>query len=438
MALTQAKKLGLTSKILIGMGTGIIFGLLLRNLFPESTFIDEYITEGFLHVIGTIFVSGLKMLVVPLVFISLVCGTCSLSDPSKLGRLGGKTIAFYLFTTAIALSTAILVAIMIHPGNASLVSEGLSFNATEAPSLAEVIINIVPTNPLQAMSEGNMLQIILFAVIFGFAISHIGERGKRVAALFNDLNEVIMRVVTLIMQLAPYGVFALMAKLALTLGLETFGSVVQYFFVVLGVLLLHGFVVYPTLLKLFSGLNPFIFIRKMRDVQLFAFSTASSNATLPVTIEAAEHRLGVDNKVASFTLPLGATINMDGTAIMQGVATVFIAQVYGVDLTITDYAMVVITATLASIGTAGVPGVGLIMLAMVLNQVGLPVEGIALIIGVDRLLDMVRTAVNVTGDSVATVIIAKSEGAFDIETFNDTQAGKTAGSFTAQVKGQEA
>ncbi|AQS36828.1 Na+/H+ dicarboxylate symporter [Shewanella psychrophila] len=438
MALTQAKKLGLTSKILIGMGGGILFGLLLRNLFPESTFINEYITEGFLHVIGTIFVSGLKMLVVPLVFISLVCGTCSLSDPSKLGRLGGKTIAFYLFTTAIALSASILVAIMVHPGNASLVSEGLTFNAKEAPSLAEVIINIVPTNPLHAMSEGNMLQIILFAVIFGFAISHIGERGKRVAALFNDLNEVIMRVVTLIMQLAPYGVFALMAKLALTLGLETFGSVVKYFFVVLGVLLLHGFVVYPTLLKVFSGLNPITFIRKMRDVQLFAFSTASSNATLPVTIETAEHRLGVDNKVASFTLPLGATINMDGTAIMQGVATVFIAQVYGVDLTITDYAMVVVTATLASIGTAGVPGVGLIMLAMVLNQVGLPVEGIALIIGVDRLLDMVRTAVNVTGDTVATVVIAKSEGEFNEEIFNDTQAGKTAGSFREQVKGQEA
>ncbi|WP_299789697.1 dicarboxylate/amino acid:cation symporter [uncultured Shewanella sp.] len=433
MALTKARKLGLTGKILIGMGAGILFGLLLRNLFPESTFIENYVTEGFLNVIGTIFVSGLKMIVVPLVFISLVCGTCSLSDPSKLGRLGGKTIAFYLFTTAIALSVAISVAILIHPGSASLVSDGLVFNAKEAPSLSQVLINIVPTNPLQAMSEGNMLQIILFAVIFGFAISHIGERGRRVAALFNDLNEVIMRVVTLIMQLAPYGVFALMAKLALTLGIETFGSVVKYFFVVLTVLLLHAFVVYPSLLKLLAGLNPFTFIRKMRDVQLFAFSTASSNATLPVTIETAEHRLGVDNKVASFTLPLGATINMDGTAIMQGVATVFIAQVYGIDLTITDYAMVVITATLASIGTAGVPGVGLIMLAMVLNQVGLPVEGIALIIGVDRLLDMVRTAVNVTGDTVATVVIAKSEKEFNEVTFNDSQAGKAASSFNDQL-----
>ncbi|MGS0690398.1 dicarboxylate/amino acid:cation symporter [Shewanella sp. 0m-8] len=437
MSATKTKKLGLTSKIIIGMFTGIILGLLLRNLFPESDFVKEYITEGVLNVIGTIFISSLKMLVVPLVFVSLVCGTCSLSEPSKVGRLGGKTIAFYLFTTAIALSMAILVAIAVHPGNASMVTEGMQFDVKQAPSLSDVLINLVPTNPLHAMSEGNMLQIIIFAVIFGFAISHIGERGARVAALFNDLNEVIMRVVTLIMQLAPYGVFALMAKLALTLGMETFGSVVKYFFVVLGVLLIHAFVVYPVLLKVFSGLNPFTFIRKIRDVQLFAFSTASSNATLPVTIETAEHRMGVDNKIASFTLPLGATINMDGTAIMQGVATVFIAQVFGIELTITDYAMVVVTATLASIGTAGVPGVGLIMLAMVLNQVGLPVEGIALIIGVDRLLDMVRTAVNVTGDTVATVVIAKSENEFNEDIFNDTQAGKVAPGFNAQVHAEE-
>ncbi|QYJ92298.1 dicarboxylate/amino acid:cation symporter [Shewanella spartinae] len=436
MAGTQNKKLGLTGKILIGMAGGILIGLLLRSFFPGSEFIEEYITNGLLNVIGSIFISSLQMLVVPLVFISLVCGTCSLSDPSSLGRLGGKTIAFYLFTTAIALSMAILVALLVHPGNASLAAENMQYSVKEAPSLSDVLINLVPRNPIQAMTEGNMLQIIIFAVIFGFAISHIGERGKRVSALFNDLNEVIMRVVTLIMQLAPYGIFALMGKLALTLGLETFESVVKYFMVVLAVLLVHAFVSYPVLLKLFSGLSPFTFIRKMRDVQLFAFSTASSNATLPVTLETSEHRLGVDNKVASFTLPLGATINMDGTAIMQGVATVFIAQVFGIDLTITDYAMVVVTATLASIGTAGVPGVGLIMLAMVLNQVGLPVEGIALIMGVDRLLDMVRTAVNVTGDSVATVIIAKSENAFNQATFDDPQAGKTAGSFVDQVNAE--
>ncbi|MCL1105362.1 dicarboxylate/amino acid:cation symporter [Shewanella algicola] len=415
------------------MGLGIVFGLMLRNMLPDNQFIQEYITDGFLHVIGTIFISSLKMLVVPLVFISLVCGTSSLSDPSKLGRLGGKTISFYLFTTAIALTVAILAAVIIHPGNASLAGNALEYSVKDAPSLSEVLINIVPTNPMQAMSEGNMLQIILFAVIFGFAISHIGERGTRVASFFNDLNEVIMRVVTLIMQLAPYGVFALMAKLSLTLGLETFGSVVKYFFLVVAVLLIQGLVVYPTLLKLFSGLSPLMFLRKIRDVQLFAFSTASSNATLPVTIETCEHRMGVDNKIASFTLPLGATLNMDGTAIMQGVATVFIAQVFGIELSIMDYATVVVTATLASIGTAGVPGVGLIMLAMVLNQVGLPVEGIALIIGVDRMLDMIRTAVNVTGDAVGTVIIAKSEGEFNQDTFNNSQAGKAAQSFEEQV-----
>ncbi|MCT7942176.1 dicarboxylate/amino acid:cation symporter [Shewanella sp. SP1S2-7] len=415
------------------MASGILLGLLLRNLLPDSLFVKDYITEGLLHVIGAIFISSLKMLVVPLVFVSLVCGTCSLSDPSKLGRLGGKTISFYLFTTAIALTISIVAAILIHPGNASLVSSTMEFTVKEAPSLSEVIINIVPDNPIQAMTQGNMLQIILFAVIFGFAISHIGERGERVALFFNDLNEIIMRVVTLVMQLAPYGVFALMAKLSLTLGMETFGSVVKYFLLVVAVLLIQALVVYPILLKVFSGLNPLMFLRKIRDVQLFAFSTASSNATLPVTIEASEHRMGVDNKIASFTLPLGATINMDGTAIMQGVATVFIAQVFGIELSLTDYAMVVVTATLASIGTAGVPGVGLIMLAMVLNQVGLPVEGIALIIGVDRLLDMLRTAVNVTGDTVATVIIAKSEGAFNEEVFNDSQAGKAATSFEEQV-----
>ncbi|MCL1075166.1 dicarboxylate/amino acid:cation symporter [Shewanella dokdonensis] len=418
------RKLGLTSKILIGMALGIFIGLILRNAFPGSQFVQEYITEGVLNVMGSIFINCLKMLVVPMVFISLVCGTSSLSEPSKLGRLGGKTLAFYLFTTAVALVLSIFVAVIIHPGSNTLSTVNLAYDAKDAPSLAQVIINIVPTNPIKAMTDGNMLQIIIFAVIFGFAVSHVGDKGRRVAAVFEDLNDVIMRVVTLVMYLAPYGVFALMGKLALTLGLETFKDVLKYFAVVLGVLLLHGFVVYPTLLKLFTGLNPLIFLRKMRDAQLFAFSTASSNATLPVNMETAEHRLGVDNRVASFTLPLGATVNMDGTAIMQGVATVFIAQVYGIHLSVQDYFSVVVTATLASIGTAGVPGVGLVMLAMVLKQVGLPVEGIALILGVDRLLDMVRTAVNITGDSVATVIVAKSENAFDPKIYHDTNAGK--------------
>ncbi|MBE8167641.1 MAG: dicarboxylate/amino acid:cation symporter [Shewanella sp.] len=431
--MTKSKKLGLTAKILLGMLTGLILGFGLRYILPESSFVDEYITNGLLHVIGTIFISCLKMLVVPLVFVSLVCGTCSLSDPSSLGRLGGKTISFYLFTTCVAITLAILATVLIQPGNASMATDALEYTAKAAPSLSQVLIDIVPTNPVKAMTEGKMLQIIIFAVIFGFAISHIGERGKRVAAFFDDINEVIMRVVTLVMQLAPYGVFALIAKLALTVDAKAFAELFKYFFVVLGVLILHGLVIYPVLLKLLSGLNPIIFLKKIRDVHLFAFSTASSSATLPVTIETAEHRMGVNNKIASFTLPLGATINMDGTAIMQGVATVFIAQVYGIDLSIGDYVTVVVTATLASIGTAGVPGVGLVMLAMVLNQVGLPVEGIGLIIGVDRLLDMVRTAVNVTGDCAVTCIVAKSENEFNEDVFNDPNAGKLRSSLSEQV-----
>jgi Na+/H+-dicarboxylate symporter len=281
-----------------------------------------------------------------------------------------------------------------------------------------------PSNPMAAMSQGNTLQVIVFAVLFGIAISLAGEAGQRVSDFFSDVNEVIMKLVTLLMKVAPYGIFFLMAKLFTGLGLDSIANLAAYFLVLVAALLIHAFVTYSILLKVLSGLSPIVFWKKMKDAIMFAFSTASSNATIPVTMETATHRLGVSNKVASFTIPLGATINMDGTAIMQGVATAFIAQAFGVDLSIGDYMTVILTATLASVGTAGVPGVGLIMLAMVLNQVGLPLEGIALIMGVDRLLDMIRTAVNITGDSVVTCIVAKSENELDIDAFNDPKAGE--------------
>jgi Na+/H+-dicarboxylate symporter len=290
--------------------------------------------------------------------------------------------------------------------------------------LAQVIIDIFPDNPFKAMAQGNMLQVIVFALLFGISIALSGDAGKRVAGLFDDLNIIIMKLVTVLMNLAPYGVFALMAKLFATIGIDTISSLLTYFVLVLFVLAVHALVAYPIILKLMSGLSPILLLKKVRDAVIFAFSTASSSATLPVTIETAIRKLGVNNSVASFTLPLGANINMDGTAIMQGVATVFIAQVYGVDLSVSDYLLVVLTATLASIGTAGVPGVGLIMLAMVLEQVNLPVEGIALIIGVDRLLDMTRTAVNVTGDCMVSCIVAKSEGELDLKTYRDPNAGR--------------
>ncbi|OZB04698.1 MAG: dicarboxylate/amino acid:cation symporter [Idiomarina sp. 34-48-12] len=416
------KKLSLTSRIVIGMFAGIAVGILLKTIFPDSTIVEGYLTKGLFYVVGQIFISSLQMLVVPLVFVSLVVGTCSLSDPSKLGRLGGKSVGLYLITTAIAITFAIAMAVLVQPGTGIELATDATYEPTEAPSLAQVIIDLFPTNPFNAFANGNMLQIIVFALLFGIAMALVGKPGERVKTLFDDFNEVIMKLVIILMNIAPYGVFALMAKLFSETSFETIFSLGKYFLLVLFVLIAHALITYPIILKGLSGMNPIIFLRKMREVQIFGFSTASSNATMPVTLETVTKRLGVHNSVGSFTVPLGATINMDGTAIMQGVATVFIAQVYLVDLSIADYLMVVLTATLASVGTAGVPGVGMIMLAMVLGQVGLPVEGIGLIIGVDRLLDMTRTAVNVTGDAMVSVIVAKSEGALDEDVFNDAKA----------------
>lgn len=432
--MTSPHKSSLTTRIVIGMILGIALGSFLQWLMPNgkdlvlNVFLFElslqnFLVDGVLEIIGQIFMASLRMLVVPLVFVSLVCGVCSLQDTTKLGRIGGKAIGLYLVTTAIAISFAIFVAILIGPGEGVGMTANTSFSSREAPSLAQVIIQMFPTNPFEAFAQGKMLQIIVFALLFGIAIALSGKAGERVANIFEDLNEVIMRLVAILMNIAPYGVFALLASLFTTVSIETFGNLIVYFLVVLFVLLGHALITYPMLLKLFTGLNPLTFLVKMRDAAIFAFSTASSNATIPVTLETATKKMGVKNSIASFTVPLGATINMDGTAIMQGVATVFIAQVFSQDLTLADYVTVVLTATLASIGTAGVPGVGLIMLAMVLDQVGLPVEGIALIIGVDRLLDMTRTAVNVTGDSMVSLIVAKSEGQFDNEMFLDEKAG---------------
>ncbi|RUO74354.1 dicarboxylate/amino acid:cation symporter [Pseudidiomarina sediminum] len=416
------KKLSLTARIVIGMFAGILVGFLLKLLFPESVLVEGYLTKGLFHVIGQIFISSLQMLVVPLVFVSLVVGTCSLSDPSKLGRLGGKSVLLYMITTAIAISFAIMAGVLIQPGAGVAMPTDATFEPSQAPSLAQVIIDLFPKNPFSAMANGNMLQIIIFALLFGIAMALVGKPGDRLKGFFDDFNEVIMKLVIILMNLAPYGVFALMAKLFSETEFDTIFSLGKYFLLVFVVLILHGVVTYSLILKGLTGLSPKVFLKKMREVQIFGFTTSSSNATIPITLETVTKRLGVSNKIGSFTVPLGATINMDGTAIMQGVATVFIAQVFVIDLTLADYAMVVLTATLASIGTAGVPGVGLIMLAMVLGQVGLPVEGIGLIIGVDRLLDMTRTSVNVTGDAMVSLIVAKSEGELDEEIFNDENA----------------
>lgn len=421
--------MSLTNRILIAMIGGIALGSLCNLLLQSSGVpdvfkdsLDTYVISGIFDVLGQIFVASLKLLVVPLVFVSLVCGSSSLGEGARMGPIAVKTLTFYLLTTAVAVSTALFLAVLVGPGTGVEMAGDVAYQATSPPPLKEVLINIFPSNPVQAMADGKMLQIIVFALLLGYAIAHAGEAGRGMASFFRDLEVVVMKMVEVLMKLAPYGVFALLAKLFAHMGIGTIMDLAAYFFTVLGALLLHGIVTYSVLLKGLSGLSPRILIAKMRPVWAFAFSTASSGATLPVTLRTVERRLGVHNTVAGFTVPLGATINMDGTAIMQGVATVFIAQVYGIDLTLSAYVTVILTATLASVGTAAVPGVGLITLAMVLEQAGLPVEGIALIIGVDRLLDMVRTAVNVTGDATVSLIVAKSEGQFEEQVFLNPNA----------------
>jgi len=412
----------LSSKILIGMVLGMMLGLGLNFMSggnPEQTPLIAWLVEYIFDVVGQIFVLSLKLLVVPLVFVSLVCGSASMGEDVKMGRIALKTISLYLVTTAIAISLALTFANIIDPGVGINTTEVANFAANPTPSFKEVLIGIFPSNPIKAMSDGNMLQIIVFAILVGVAILQAGESGQATLRGFRKINDVIMRMVTILMHFAPYGVFCLLAKLFTYQGFSAIINLALYFGTMVLVLFLHASVIYSSLFALLTRLNPLTLFKNMRPALLFAFSTASSNATMPITLNVARTRVGAHNSIASFTIPLGATVNMDGTAIMQGVATVFIAQAYGLDLSMAEYLAVIATATLASIGTAGVPGVGLITLSMVLQQVGLPVEGIGLIIGVDRLLDMLRTTVNVSGDGMVTAVVAESEGLLDRDVFND-------------------
>lgn len=417
--------MSLTVKVLIGMALGIVVGLFfnLTGLNAEGSFINEYVVNGLFHIIGKMFVNALKMLVVPLVFFSLICGVCGIGNIKMLGRVGSKSFALYMLTTAIAIATAIVIAAVTGIGKGMNQEGAAEFTGKEAPPLSEVLINIIPTNPINAMANGDMLPIIFFAILAGISILMVGRKASSFIEGAEIANEVMMKMVTIIMSVAPYAVFALIAKAIANLGLDLLASLAGYVIVLVSALMFHLFVTLMIVLKVFSGLSPRMFIRKIRNAQVFAFSTASSNATIPVTMRTVTQRFGVNNSVASFTVPFGATINMDGTAIMQGVATVFIANVYGVELGIGGYLTVILMSVLASIGTAGVPGVGLIMLSMVFTQVGLPVEGIGLVLGVDRLMDMIRTAVNVSGDAAVSSIVAKSEGKLDLAVFEDPDAG---------------
>jgi len=422
--MSKDKKMSLTVEVLLGMALGILVGLIL-NLTDliNNVFVDTYIVNGLFHVVGTMFVNALKMLVVPLVFFSLICGVCGINDIRVLGRVGGKSFALYIMTTAIAIATAILIAASFGIGKGMNQQTDAAFSGKESPPITQVIIDIIPDNPINSMANGDMLPIIFFSILLGVSLLMVGKRAKSFVEGAEIANEVMMKMVTIVMSVAPYAVFALIAKAVATLGLGLLASLAGYVGVLVGALMFHLFVTLMIILKVFSGLSPVIFLKKIRNVLVFAFSTASSNATIPVTMRTVTERFGANNSVASFTVPFGATINMDGTAIMQGVATVFIANVYNIDLGISGYLTVILMSVLASIGTAGVPGVGLIMLSMVFTQVGLPVEGIGLVLGVDRLMDMMRTAVNVSGDATVSSIVAKSEGKLDVNIYDDPAAG---------------
>lgn len=422
MEKNKKKTLGLTSQIFIALLTGAILGIILCYAVPSGHIKDDIIVNGILFVVGQGFIKLMKMLVVPLVLCSLVCGSMAIGDTKKLGTVGIRTIVFYLFTTALAIAVALSIGNLLNPGTgldmSAIKTNAANVAVTESTSLADTLLNIIPDNPINSLATGNMLQIIVFALIVGVILAQLGERAETVGNFFSQFNEVMMQMTMMVMKVAPLGVFCLISKTFAGIGFSAFIPLAKYMAAVFIALAIQCFVVYLGLLKVFTGLNPFKFIKNFFPVMAFAFSTATSNATIPMSIDTLAKKMGVSKRISSFTIPLGATINMDGTAIMQGVAVVFAAQAFGIHLDMVDYMTVIGTATLASIGTAGIPSVGLVTLTMVFNSVGLPVEAIGLIMGIDRILDMTRTAVNITGDAVCTTIVAHQNNALDREAFN--------------------
>ena len=400
----QKRKLNLPAWIIIGMLAGIAVGLIFLKI--GGTFTTDYLKP-----FGTIYINLLKFMVVPVVLFSIMCGVISLNDLKKVGSVGIKTFIYYICTTALAVVIGLVVVNCFKgffPVLDSSVTSGLKYEATEAPKIMDVLVNIFPDNLLKPMVDTNMLPVIVIAIFFGAGVLAAGEKGKMIANIVDSMNEVVMKVLMMIIKLTPIGVFCLMADVVAVNGAKVVGSLALVVGVAYTGYILHLVIVYSLSAKFLAGMSPIKFFKGMAAAMLTAFTTTSSNATLPVNIECCND-MGAEPEISSFVLPLGATINMDGTAIYQAVATVFIACCYGVDLTIGQMAMVVVTATLASIGTAGVSGAGMIMLSMVLLQVGLPVEGIAIIAGVDKLFDMGRTTLNITGDATCVMWLSKVE-----------------------------
>lgn len=423
---TPKKKIGLTTMIFIALLAGAAAGSLLHRFGGGVPFVQDVLVNGVFYVVGQGFIRLMQMLVVPLVFCSLICGAAAIGDTKTLGKVGVKTIGFYLLTTMLAITVALGVAKLISPGlglDMSQVQAAPTSAPAESVSFAETLLGIIPKNPIGALAEGNMLQLIVFALIIGVILAKLQEKVQLVTNFFQQCNDIMMEMTMMVMRLAPIGVFCLISKTFAELGIEAMKPMFKYMVCVLLALAIQCLGVYQVLLAAFTRLNPLKFIRKFAPVMGFAFSTATSNATIPLSIETLETKMGVSRRISSFTVPLGATINMDGTSIMQGVAVVFVAQAFGIALSPADYLTVIATATLASIGTAGVPSVGLVTLAMVFDSVGLPVAGIGLIMGIDRILDMARTAVNITGDAVCTAIVAHQDGSLDRAVFNGRQDG---------------
>ena len=421
------KKLGLTTVIFIALIAGAVTGTIINNFFMHIDVVNKVIVEGIFYVIGQGFISLMKMLVVPLVFCSIVCGAASIGDTKTLGKVGVRTIIFYICTTMLGVAVALSVASLINPGlgldmsAVENVKTTIDSSATNTDlSLVDTILNIIPTNPIASLANGEMLQIIVFALIVGIILAKLKDKAQLVSNFFQQGNDIMMEMTMMIMKIAPIGVFCLVGRTFSELGFSAMVPMFKYMITVVLALAIQCYGVYMIMLRVFAGLNPFKFAKKFFPVQAFAFSTATSNATIPLNIDTLEEKVGVSRKISGFTIPLGATINMDGTSIMQGVAVVFVAQAFGIHLDPADYLTVIATATLASIGTAGVPSVGLVTLAMVFDSVGLPVSGIGLIMGIDRILDMLRTAVNITGDAVCTTIVAKQNKELDKEVFQNS------------------
>ena len=421
------KKISLSNWILIGMILGLIVGLFL-NFFVTDPFIKNIVLmDNIFYLGGTLFIKLMKMLVVPLVFCSIVVGAASISDIKKIGVIGGRTIFIYLITTALAVTIALTIGALIQPGaGLDMVVPTQTSNVTLNQTMTDTILNMIPDNPFSSLSTGDMLPVIIFGLLIGVILAKLKEETQIVSDFFSQGNHIMMELTSLVMKFAPIGVFCLMARTFGGLGFSGMLPLAKYVLCVLIGLVIQAFLVYPSLLVLFTRLNPLRFFRQFFSVMFFAFSSSTSNATIPLNLEKLSE-MGVSPEISSFTVPLGATINMDGTAIMQGCAVMFAAQAYGIDLGMSGLLIVIFTAVMASIGTAGVPSVGLVTLTMVFNSVGLPVEAIGIIFGIDHILDMFRTAVNVTGDAICTLIVSFKNKALDVDVFNGKKEPKTIG-----------